>query len=118
MTKDKPNFAQYRDSKSLLARAAYYAVSASWSNPADFDQAQKDADGLLALAALEVALEAEPTALEPLAEVGAIARMKPGQRVIPDDEMWRIRYDSPFSLPVGEIWLPVTITITEGHHEA
>jgi len=45
-----PNFSQYRKSKNLLERAAYYAVQASWADSADFEQAQADANTLLSLA--------------------------------------------------------------------
>ena len=43
------DFSSYRRSKNLLERAAYYAVTASWVDSSDFDQAQEDAHKLLAL---------------------------------------------------------------------
>ena len=43
------NFSIYRNSKSLLERAAYWAATASWLEPHDFEQAQADANALLEL---------------------------------------------------------------------
>lgn len=42
------NFSVYRKSRSLLERAAYYAIQASWADSADFEQAQDDGKAIIA----------------------------------------------------------------------